>query len=123
MTEDILAQKVAQVRQRFMSTLATKIDDTCAELPKFSGEAAPTPEAVAAVAEAYRRMHGIVGVGRTVGFPATGSAAHDVEDILRPSYYAGRVLTADEISLLKITLQTLRTVAARELQAFQAPSQ
>jgi chemotaxis protein histidine kinase CheA len=123
MTEDILAQKVAQVRQRFMASLPAKIDDTCAELPKLSGEAAPTAEAVAAVAEAYRRMHGIVGVGRTVGFPATGSAAHDVEDVLRPPYYAGRALTADEISLLKNTLQTLRTVAARELQTFHSPSQ
>ena len=31
----------------------------------------------AAVGEAYRCMHGIVGVGPTVGFPSTGRAAHD----------------------------------------------
>jgi len=117
MTEDILAQKVAQVRQRFVSTLAAKIDETCAELTKFGGEAGP---ATAAVAEAYRRMHGIVGIGRTVGFPATGSAAHDVEDVLRPPYRAGRGLSADELSVLKVTLQALREVAARELHSFHS---
>lgn len=121
MTEDVFAAKVAQVRQRFMSTLEAKIEDAYAALPRLGGDAA-SEAAVAAVAEAYRCMHGIVGIGRTVGFPAIGSAAHDVEDVLRPAYQAGRGLNADEISLLKSTLQTLREVAARELQSFRPPS-
>lgn len=105
-----------------MSTLAAKIDHTCASLLKLGGGAAQA-DAVAAISEAYRCVHGIVGVGPTVGFTATGSAAHDVEDILRPPYYAGRGLSADEIFFLKNTLQTLRAVAARELQAFHSAAQ
>lgn len=119
MTEDVFAAKVAQVRQRFMSTLEAKIEETCAALPRLGGDAGA---AVEAVAEAYRCIHGIVGIGRTVGFPAIGSAAHDVEEVLRPPYNAGRGLSADEISLLKNTLQGLRQVAARELQSFRSPS-
>lgn len=76
MTEDIFADRVAKVRQRFVSTLEAKIDETCAALPKLGGGA---PPAATAVAEAYRCMHGIVGIGRTVGFPDTGRAAHEVE--------------------------------------------
>lgn len=122
MTEDVFAAKVAQVRQRFISTLEGKIAETCAALPKLSDGTAPDA-ATAAVADAYVCIHGIVGIGRTVGFPAIGSAAHDVEDVLRPPYNAGRALTGDEISQLKNTLQTLRMVAARELQSFHSLSQ
>ncbi len=120
MTEDIFADRVAKVRQRFVSTLEAKIDETCAALPKLGGGA---PPAATAVAEAYRCMHGIVGIGRTVGFPDTGRAAHEVEDVLRSPYHAGRGLTADEISLLKNSLQALRAVAARELRSFHSLSQ
>ena len=118
MTEDLFADRVAAVRQRFVSSLESKIARTAAALPDLCGLSG---EAVAAVAEAYRAMHGIVGIGRTVGFPATGHAAHEVEDVLRPPYHAGRGLTADEILLLKFSLQALREVAARELQSCQTP--
>ena len=83
MTDDIFADRVAKVRQRFMSSLGEKIDTTCAALPNLGGT---EPPAAAAVAEAYRCIHGIVGIGRTVGFPAIGTAAHDVEDVLRPPF-------------------------------------
>jgi chemotaxis protein histidine kinase CheA len=114
MTDDIFAERVAKVRQRFMASLEAKIDSTYAALP---GLGRTEPAAVAAAAEAYRSIHGIVGIGRTVGFPAIGTAAHDVEDVLRPPYRAGRGLTDDEISLLKTSLQALREVATRELQS------
>jgi chemotaxis protein histidine kinase CheA len=114
MTGDPFADRVAKVRQRFVSTLEAKIDETCAAVPQLGGAAAAAADAAA---EAYRCMHGIVGIGRTVGFPAIGDAAHDVEDVLRPPYHAGRGLTADEISLLTKSLQALREIAARELQA------
>jgi chemotaxis protein histidine kinase CheA len=114
MTDDVFADRVAKVRQRFMSTLEAKIDSTYGALPDLGGA---EPPAAAAVAEAYRCMHGIVGIGKTVGFPAIGTAAHDVEDVLRPPYHAGRGLTDDEISLLKTSLQALREVATRELQS------
>ena len=118
MTDDVFADRVAKVRQRFVSSLQAKIDGTSAAIPELGGDA---PPAVAAVAEAYRCIHGIVGIGRTVGFPGTGLAAHEVEDVLRPPYQAGRGLTAGEISLLSETLLALRAVAARELQSFRSP--
>jgi chemotaxis protein histidine kinase CheA len=114
MTDDIFAERVAKVRQRFTSSLEAKIDGTYAALRSLGGT---EPPAAAAVAEAYRCIHGIVGIGRTVGFPAVGTAAHDVEDVLRSPYHAGRGLTDDEISLLKTSLQALRQVATRELQS------
>jgi chemotaxis protein histidine kinase CheA len=114
MTVDPFTDRVARVRQRFVSTLQAKIDDTAAAVPNLSAVAAASR---AAVAEAYRCMHGIVGIGRTIGFPETGHAAHDVEDVLRSPYHAGRGLTPDEISRLEISLETLRDVAARELQS------
>jgi chemotaxis protein histidine kinase CheA len=122
MTDDIFADRVAKVRLRFVATLEAKIEETAAALPKLGGVAL-ADTAVAAVAEAYRAMHAIVGIGRTVGFPDTGRAAHEVEDVLRPPYHAGRGLSDDEISHLKDTLQALRTIAARELQSFQALAQ
>jgi len=115
MTEDIFADRVAKVRERFVSTLEAKIDATSAALPKLADDA--PPDAAAAVAEAYLRIHGIVGIGRSVGFPETGRAAHAVEDVLRPPYQNRRGLTGEEISLLDSALQALRTVAARELQS------
>ncbi len=82
MTDEIFADRVAKVRQRFVATLEAKIGETSAALPKLGG-VAPQDTAAAAVAEAYRAMHAIVGIGRTVGFPDTGRAAHEVEDVLR----------------------------------------
>lgn len=119
MTPDPFADRVAAVRQRFVSTLQSKIDATCAALPSLGGGA---PAAFDAVAEAYRCIHGIVGIGRTVGYPAIGGAAHDVEDVLRRPYHESRGLTGEEIALLEKSLQALREIAHRELQSAQAPS-
>jgi chemotaxis protein histidine kinase CheA len=115
MTADPFTDRLARVRDRFATSLAGKIDETWAAIPHFAGVA---PSAALAVAEAYRCMHGIVGVGPTVGFPASGSAAHDVENVLRPPRQQRRGLTADEIGLFTKKLQVLREIAARELQFF-----
>src|ERR1700729_3470228 len=116
MTSDPFAERLARVRHRFVSTPKGKIAGPCPALATLSG-GAPAP--AAAVAEAYLCVHGMVGVAPTVGFPATGDAAHRVEDVLRAPYKTGRALTADEISKLAPTLQALREAAARELQSFQ----
>ncbi|MGA3308693.1 MAG: hypothetical protein ABSD08_08770 [Xanthobacteraceae bacterium] len=117
MTADPFTDRLARVRDRFATTLAGKIDETCAAIPNLSDA---KPAAAAAAAEAYRCVHGIVGVGPTVGFPASGNAARDVEGVLRPPQQERRGLTADEISLLTKTLEVLREVAARELQSFHS---
>ena len=115
MTADPFTDRIARVRVRFAATLAGKIDETCAAVARLGGA---DPGAAAAAAEAYRCMHGIVGVGPTVGFPESGKAAHAVEDVLRPPQLQRRGLTGDEIASLSEALQVLRDVAARELQSF-----
>jgi hypothetical protein len=115
MAVDPFAERLARVRQRFVSALESKIQDTYAALPNLSGA---TSDAVEAVAETYRRMHGIVGVGPTVGFARTGRAARSVENILLPPHQAERGLTIAEIESFKKALHALRETAASELQSF-----
>lgn len=115
MNEDAFADRLARVRRRFVSTLEGRIDDTAAALPKLSKEA---PASASAVGEAYRCVHGIVGVGPTVGFPATGRVAHEVEDLLRPAQNERRGLSDEEMSRLQERLADLRAAATGEMQAF-----
>ena len=115
MSIDIFADRLSRVRRRFVSTLQGRIDDTTAAIDKL---AAKVPAAATAVGEAYRCVHGIVGVGPTVGFPATGRAARDVEDVLRPAQNERRGLSETEISALRARLGELRAAAEREMQAF-----
>jgi hypothetical protein len=116
MTADPFMDRIARVRARFAATLSGKIDETCAAVPGLSDG---TPAAAVAVAEAYRFVHGIVGVGPTVGFPASGKAAREVEDVLRPPQQQHRGLTGDEIALLTAKLRVLREAATSELQSFE----
>jgi len=117
---DPFAERLARVRQRFVSTLEGKIENAYAAVAKLSAD---TPASLATVAEAYRCMHGIVGIGPTVGFPSTGRAAREVEDVLRSPYRDGRGLTSDEVSQFVKGLQALREVASRELQCFYLAQQ
>ena len=116
-TEDLYTERLDRVRHRFVSTLEGKIEDAYSAIPKLS---AVTPTAALAVDAAYRCMHGIHGVGPTVGFPATGRAAHDVEDILRLPEQDKRGLTDDEILIFKKSLHVLREAASRELQSLHS---
>ncbi|HYA06139.1 MAG TPA: hypothetical protein VEF90_09645 [Xanthobacteraceae bacterium] len=117
MTVDAFADRLARVRHRFVSTLEGKIDSASAAGPELSDRA---PSAAATVIETYRAIHGIVGIGPTVGFPATGRAAREVEDALRDAYQKQRGLTDEEILALKKRLQSLRETATGELQCFFA---
>jgi chemotaxis protein histidine kinase CheA len=115
MAVDPFAERLARVRQRFVSALESKIEDTYAAIPDLSGA---TPAVVETIGETYRRMHGIVGIGPTVGFAGTGRAARGVENILLLAHQAERGLTIEEIDSFKKALQALRETAARELQSF-----
>jgi len=115
MAADPFAERLARVRERFVSALESKIEDTYAAIPDLSGE---TPAVVEAVEETYRRMHGLVGIGPTVGFVGTGRAARSVENILLVPHQAERGLTIEEIESFKKALHALREIAARELQSF-----
>jgi hypothetical protein len=114
MAIDQFAERLARVRERFVSALESKIEDTFAAIPDLSGEAA----GVIAVAETYRRIHGIVGIAPTVGFAGTGRAARHLENMLLEPHQAERGLTVEEIATFKKALHTLRDAAAGELQSF-----
>ena len=113
MAADLFAERLARVRQRFVSTLASKIEDTYAALPKLSGEGGDVTDTLE---ETYRRIHGIVGVGPSVGFVATGKAAKTVENVLLAPYRSTRGLASNEADALKKALQVLRETAQQELQ-------
>jgi chemotaxis protein histidine kinase CheA len=115
MSADVFADRLARVRQRFVSTLDSKIEDAYAAISKLSDVA---PMATTSIVEVYRSIHGVVGIGPTVGFPSTGRAAREVEDVLRGPYQNRRGLTADEILLFEKRLCAFREAAARELQSF-----
>jgi len=119
MDADVFAERLTKVRSRFTSTLEAKIEETDAALAGMAGDGAAVVEAVA---ETYRRLHGIAGTGPTIGFPATGQAARDAEAVLIAANRDQRALTTDEIANLKNALQALRQVAIRELRANSNPS-
>lgn len=119
MQPDQFQNRLDVVRKRFASSLEGKIKDTYAELPSLSeGDA----HAVDAVSSAYRRIHGICGIGRAVGFAATGRAAKDVEDVLVAAYRGQRGLAAQELTRLEATLQALAAAAQAELRSAAAPA-
>ena len=115
MAVDPFTERLARVRERFVSALESKIEDTFAAIPDLSGA---TSAGVEAVGETYRRMHGLVGIGPTVGFAGTGRAARSLENILLPPHQAERGPTSQEIASFKIALHALREIAAHELQSF-----
>jgi chemotaxis protein histidine kinase CheA len=115
MSVDPFTERLARVRERFISALDSKITDTYAAIPILAGGSSETVETIA---ETYRRVHGIVGIGPTVGFAGTGRAARHLEDILMEPHQAKRGLTAQEILTFKKALHTLRETAAQELQSF-----
>ena len=116
MDADVFAERLTKVRDRFTSTLESKLEETDSALAGLSGDGATVVEAVG---ETYRRLHGIAGTGPTLGFPVTGQAAREAETDL---IVARRGLTTDEVASLKNALHALRQAATGELQANSNPS-
>jgi hypothetical protein len=114
MSADQFAERIAAIRMRFASKLATKIEETNAALPHLAGTSADVVEAVATT---YRRIHDLCGVGPTVGFVETGQAARGIDAILIGPFRAARGLTADEVARLKDGLDTLRAAALVDIQS------
>ena len=109
---DEFAERLAKVRERFVSSLATKIDETYAALPHLAGDDVTV---VPTVSETYRRIHGISGIGLTVGFVRTGQAARDLETVLLSPYREQRGLVASELDDFKKALDALHAAAHHEL--------
>jgi len=115
MAVDPFTERLGRVRERFVSALESKIEDTYAAIPDLSDD---KPDAVETVEEIYRRIHSIVGIGPTVGFIGTGRAARSVEHILLQPHRAERGMTGEEIESFRKALHGLREAATRELQSF-----
>jgi hypothetical protein len=111
---DQFSERLDAIRIRFASALEDKIKDTYAELPHLSEAGV---DVVNVVANAYRRIHGICGVGPMVGFGATGRAAKAVEGVLIDAYRSQRGLTAAETTRLEQTLGLLAAAAQAELRS------
>jgi hypothetical protein len=106
------AERLAKVRQRSVSSLEAKIEQTCAALPHLAGDDAAV---ISAVSETYRRIHGISRIGLSVGFVKTGQAARDLETVLLLPYGERRGLAAGELDDFKKTLDALHEAAHHEL--------
>jgi hypothetical protein len=113
MSVDPFTERLARVRNRYVSTIESKINDTYAELPKLVGDG---PDVTMTLEETYRRIHGIVGIGLAVGFAATGKAAKTVENVLFEPHRDARGLGANEFDALKQALDVLRDTVQRDLQ-------
>jgi chemotaxis protein histidine kinase CheA len=109
---DPFEERLSRVRHRFASTLEGKIQDIYTDLPLLSGEG----KSADAVEVCYRRVHGICGIGPTVGFVQTGRTARDAEAVLLEAYRARRPLTESEAAAFRKKLHVLREAAKSELQ-------
>jgi HPt (histidine-containing phosphotransfer) domain-containing protein len=113
MHADQFETRLARVRHRFATTLESKITDAviAADGMSRNGEGV-----IRHVSESYRHLHGICGIGPTVGFTATGEAARAAEVALLQAYRESRGLTQTEVLNLKKALERLRVAAASELR-------
>jgi HPt (histidine-containing phosphotransfer) domain-containing protein len=105
------------VRNKFASSLESRIDGFYAELPQLSGVGTSAVEAVVSV---YRGVHAICGIAGSVGFPETGREAKKVEDALIEAYRGQRALAAVELTHVDEALGVLTAVAQKELSRVSA---
>jgi hypothetical protein len=113
MYPDQFETRLARVRHRFATTLESKIEDAVISANLMSRG---NDGVLKHISESYRHLHGICGIGPTVGFSATGEAARVAEVALMQAYREGRALTEIEGLNLKKALERLRAAAASELR-------
>ena len=113
MHADQFETRLAIVRHRFATTLESKITDAVVSADHMSGSG---DGVVNQVSTSYRHLHGICGIGPTVGFTATGEAARAAESALMQAHHEKRALTEPEVLSLKKALYQLRLAAASELR-------
>jgi chemotaxis protein histidine kinase CheA len=113
MSADQFEARLARVRHRFATTLESKISNAVVSADQMTnGES----QVLECVSESYRHLHSICGIGPTVGFNATGEAAHAAKAALVQAYLEKRGPTEGEVSNLKRGLAKLRLAAASELR-------
>jgi len=105
--------RLARVRHRFATTLESKIKDAVVGVDRMArGQGG----VIKHILDSFRDLHGICGIGPTVGFAATGEAARAAEGALIQAHRESRGLTEREVISLKKALEHLRVVAASELR-------
>jgi HPt (histidine-containing phosphotransfer) domain-containing protein len=105
--------RLARVRHRFATTLEGKIKDAVVSADRM---AHGHGEVIKHISVSYRDLHGISGIGPTVGFAATGEAARAAEGYLLQAHREQRELTEPEVISLKKALEHLRVAATSELR-------
>jgi chemotaxis protein histidine kinase CheA len=113
MLADLYEVRIARVRHRFATTLENNIETTMVSADRISRNQG---SAIQHVSDSYRHLHRIYGLGATVGFAATGEAAHAAEAALMQAYHEKRGLTGSEVQCLKKALGRLQSAAASELR-------
>lgn len=114
MNADPFAERLAKVRGRFIASLPDKIERGVAALPSLTAEASAAADSVA---NTYREIHSISGIGPTIGFATTGDAARQAELVLLPAYHERRGLSPDESDAFAKALDALRQAARHDLQS------
>jgi HPt (histidine-containing phosphotransfer) domain-containing protein len=111
MHADQFEMRIAKARHRFAASLENKIEIATVSADRMSRNGGSV-----FVSDSYRHLHSIYGVGATVGFAATGEAAHAAEVALMQAHEQKRPLTEAELLRVKEALALLRDVAASELR-------
>lgn len=115
---DPFLERLAGLRQRFCAKLAGRLAEIDDALPELTGEGRAV---AAAVYTAHRKVHDLCGIGPTLGFAATGSAARVCERILLEPSRGERGLTEQELARLKDGLAALRAAAESEIHSASVP--
>jgi hypothetical protein len=113
MYNDQFETRLARVRHRFATTLESKIKAAVVLADRMTHN---QDGVVEHVSHSYRDLHGICGIGPTVGFTATGEAARAAEGTLIQAHHESRGLSEKELIGLKKALEGLRVAAASELR-------
>jgi hypothetical protein len=113
MHNDEFETRLARVRHRFATTLESKIKGAVVSLDRMSHSQGGV---IKHIADSYRNLHGICGIGPTVGFTATGEAARAAEGVLIQAHHEKRGLNEREVMGLKKALENLRVAATLELR-------
>jgi hypothetical protein len=113
MYNDEFETRLARVRHRFATTLESKIRDAVVSADRMTHSNGGVTKQIS---DSYRDLHGICGIGPTVGFTATGEAARTAEVTLMQAHHEKRGLSEREVISLKKALENLRVAAASELR-------
>lgn len=112
MEADEFSERLARIRQRFATTLNSKVDDNFACLSKLSKKDA---DAIETIVVTHRKLHEMCGIAPSIGFAATGKAARSAEAVLREAVRFKRSLTPDELAAFIAQIDSLRIAAQSEL--------